>query len=75
MENTQIPTVIINITGGLVQWSASDLPVKLIVLDYDIQDDPEGLPIVEGDPCYVFEGVDADLDAEFVQRIVKQVEA
>ena len=49
------PTVIINVTGGIVQCAGSDAPADLILVDYDTDGTPDEWLTTddEGDRCIV----------------------
>lgn len=47
----KITTVILDITGGVVQSAVCDGPVRVVVLDYDVNEDPDNVnvwPIPQG---------------------------
>lgn len=35
--HVQVPTILVGVDGGLVQWASSDAPVNLTVLDMDVE--------------------------------------
>ena len=62
--------VVITIKGGLIQHVMADTEdVQVMILDFDTEGgDDERLKEFEGNPVYVFQGVD-DVDPERVDEI------
>jgi len=62
--------VVITMDGGLIQHVMADQEgVEVMVLDFDIEGgDDERIKEFEGNPVYVFQGVD-DVDQERVNEI------
>jgi len=62
--------VVITMEGGLIQYIMADQEgIEVMVLDFDTEGgDDERLKEFEGNPVYVFQGVD-DVDPERVDEI------
>lgn len=41
MNNIPIPTIVIDMTSGVIQWSASTCEVHIIVIDTDVDTDAQ----------------------------------
>lgn len=79
-----MPTVILEINGGAVYCATSNSPVRLIILDEDVEgSDGERVKFIGGEDAYVHDytlAMPSDdgrcgIDEKFVRDIVKQVEA
>ncbi|TCJ15207.1 hypothetical protein EZJ19_07820 [Parasulfuritortus cantonensis] len=76
--NPAIPTrprVVVGVDGGLVQGVSSDLPVELVVVDYDMRDTADGAVIVPqsggGEETAAVISHQVALDPQFVDAIWK----
>lgn len=79
------PKIVIDVTGGIVQYVASnikDLEVNVIDTDVDgLEDDEPGAKMIqfpnEDKPTltYAYQGEVDDYDPEFVEDISKQIKA
>lgn len=73
MPETRRPRVVVGVDGGLVQGASSDMPVDLVVLDYDMNDVADGaveVPQSGGSTTLatiISHGV--DLDPDFVAGV------
>ena len=70
--------VLITLEGGLVQGGCSDVPVSVIVVDYDVEGTEEGdtmpVPQDEGDPVDAcVSGQDFKVDPTFIDRVVEVI--
>jgi len=66
----EMARVVITMEGGLIQLIMSDQEgIEVMVLDFDTEGgDNERIKEFEGDPVYVFQGVD-DVDPDRVDEI------
>lgn len=84
MSNTDsfLPTIVVEVEGGLIRCIRSDAQVHVIVLDADTEGgDPDQIKEVSGEEVYVAEYLlieDADpgmdgIDPEFVQQVIESI--
>lgn len=66
---TITPSVVANITGGVLQGASADYPVDLYALDFDVGWDDDTVEI-EGDPACLGQ-VGARVDPEFVREVLE----
>lgn len=87
-SNKRIPTIVIQINGGLITCVNADMPVRVIILDEDTEGgDTDRIMEVNGGEAYVYDyvltelahaangGIDDGIEADFVAYITKQVDA
>jgi len=61
--------VVITMEGGMIQHIMADQEgIEVMVLDFDTEGEDERIREFEGNPVYVFQGVD-DVDPERVDEI------
>lgn len=63
------PTVVVNITGGVLQGASATSPVDVYALDFETNSCDENLVWIEGSDAYCYEA-GALVDPEFVQLVV-----
>lgn len=70
---SQIPTIIIQMQGGLIQNVVSNHPAKIIILDEDAEGcDPDRIYTIDGCDVIVSQPV-PNQDPEYVSLIVEEV--
>lgn len=68
LPKTEKPQIIVGVQRGAVQWTISDLPAYVMIVDYDTQGcDPADLPIIPGQ-----DATDADLPA-FIRDEIAEI--
>jgi hypothetical protein len=71
VKSAEIPTVVVDMDGGLIQSVSANSPVHVIVLDADIEGTTESLFNICGNDVIVSEHNPAQLENEYV-LLVKQ---
>lgn len=66
------PTVVCNITGGVLQGSSSDYPVDVICLDFDTDSCDDHLIELDGSDCYAYES-GSSIDPTFVEQVLTAI--
>lgn len=82
LEDADLPTVVIELRGGLISLVRSDRPVHVVILDEDTEGgDPENISTVNGEEVYVIEHLltspaDSGSDgikSEYVQGVLQHI--
>lgn len=74
-ENPVIPTIVVYVDGGVIQSIASSIPVRLIVLDADVQGNFEDtITVINGEKVIISDHDNVDVDVEYVSSITKHIE-
>lgn len=67
------PRIVVGVDGGLVQGASSDLPVELVVVDYDMRDQADGAVTVPqsggGEETAVVISHQVAVDPQFVEEV------
>ena len=84
-NHPELPTVIVQVQGGIVNCLRSDGPVHIIILDSDVEGgDEDNISVVDGNEVYVSEylltehtntelGVSDGIDVEFVESVLQKL--
>jgi hypothetical protein len=67
VENPLRPSVVCNITGGVLQGASANCPLDVYCLDFE---EDEGGYDVEGSPCAIYQ-LGARVDPEFIDEVVE----
>jgi len=66
----EVPTVVIDVDGGVVVSAAADRPVRVIILDLDVEGaEPQQLQFVDGIQCYVHDFDPAEVLPKYVADV------
>lgn len=81
-EDSFLPTIVLEVSGGLIRCIRSDAPVHIVILDDDTEGgDPAQIKEVDGEDVYVAEyliteetepGMDG-IDPEYVENVINQI--
>lgn len=63
------PQVVVAVSGGLVQGMSANMPVSVLVVDYDVDGSGECFRSMEGDACNMWKEV-ADEDGIFEKQLI-----
>lgn len=66
-------TLVVSIEGGLVKHLAASGPVRVIVLDGDLDDTTETIQVVSGAEVVVSDHEQVDIDPDFTKSVVDQI--
>lgn len=77
MELLKMPTIVLDVEGGVVQDVNSDMPARVIILDGDTEGGGEQVREIDGEEVYVSEYILTEEEAakEYVEKIVREVDA
>lgn len=70
------PIIVIDMEGGLIQRIRTTEPVRVIVLDLDVNDaQADDVRVIEGHESVVTAAFDTELLPNMVQKVVDEVDA
>lgn len=68
-----VPTVVANISGGLLQGASADYPINVYTLDFDDIGEEHEQVVVDGDEAYPG-AEDADVNPEWVATVAETIQ-
>lgn len=74
-EAEALPVAVVEVKGGMVECIRASVPMRVVVLDADTEGgDSDQISEVFGEEMYVSDHTLTDIDPDFVQCVIEQIE-